>query len=82
MLLHSTASNIHMLDLFQPGLGKEKIGILLWKDFWVITLRVRGTGRGGGMRLAVTHALCPCLLRSVPSVVCPQRTSLGGTSPC
>lgn len=43
MLPHSTVSNIHMLDPFQPGLGKEKIGILLLKDFWVITLRVRCT---------------------------------------
>lgn len=30
---------IHGLDLFEPGLGKEKIGILPLKDFWILTPR-------------------------------------------
>lgn len=63
-------ASLHRLDLFEPGLGKEKIGILALKDFWVVT-RGEKWHRGGRVRLAVTHALCPCLLWRAPPVVCP-----------
>lgn len=37
--LHPLHIRIHGLDLSEPDLGKEKIGILPLKDFWVVTPR-------------------------------------------